>query len=181
MAQPSSAPDYIQPPTPQPSPAPCNGFTLSYIGLTGLPTQILKVPARLAIECYHCRKLSEATPPKATLYEYSRKIADELNDWALYILSIFTLNVNASVLLPLLLQQTAHLVEPTIELAESEYEELSNSFLPDMIDINCAKFCARFSRFVGVELEEGAFEDMIRSLLNYLDYSLTVFLVSEVS
>lgn len=169
MAQLSSALDYVQPSTPPltppSSPAPDNGFPL----LTMLPTQLLKHPARLAIECYHRRKFSKATLPEAALYEHSRNIAEDEPRQALCILSIFTLNVNASALLS------------TIELPEPECEELSNSFLPDMIHANCAAFCAQYSRFVGVELEGWRFKDRIWELLDDLDYYFMELMVAEVS
>ncbi len=147
-----------------------------------LPTQILKHPARLAIECYHRRKFSNATLPKATLYEYSRKVAeDKLSLQELYILSIFTLDVNASFPLTVFLQQFVQLSEPSVELSESECEELSDSFSPEMIHINRTTFCSRYFHFVGVELEEQAFKDKTSKLLDSLDYSFIAFLVAEVS
>ncbi|KAL4938851.1 hypothetical protein BDV06DRAFT_231492 [Aspergillus oleicola] len=150
MAQHLSSPDYVQlctpPLTPPPSPAADNGSLLCQDGFAMLPTQTLKHSARLAVECYHRRKFSKATLPGTTLYEYSREVAeDELSLQELYILSIFTLDVNASVPLTVFLQQSVQLSEPSVELSESECEELSNSFSPDMIHINRTTFFGRTS------------------------------------
>ncbi|OJJ52295.1 hypothetical protein ASPSYDRAFT_712277 [Aspergillus sydowii CBS 593.65] len=140
MAQHSSSPVQLctPPPTPPPSPAADNGSLSCQDRLTVLPTQILKHPARLAIECYHRRKFSKATLPKATLYEYSRNLAEEeLDEQELYILSIFTWHVNGSVPVKWLLQQSHQLAASSIELSESDRKALSETFSQTMIDNNC--------------------------------------------
>ena len=147
-----------------------------------LPTQILKHPARLAIECYHRRKFSKASLPKATLYEYSRNLAEEeLDKQELYILSIFTWHVNGSVPVEWLLQQSHQLAASSTELSESDRKALSETFSQTMIDNNCTTFCDRYGLFAAVKLEKQAFKDKTWKILDSLDYSLIVFLIAKVS
>ncbi len=184
MAQHSSSPVQLctPPPTPPPSPAADNGSLSCQDRLTVLPTQILKHPARLAIECYHRRKFSKATLPKATLYEYSRNLAEEeLDEQELYILSIFTWHVNGSVPVKWLLQQSPQLAASSIELSESDRKALSETFSQTMIDNNCTTFCDRYRLFAAVELEKQAFKDKTWKILDSLDYSLIAFLIAKVS
>ncbi|KAL3468881.1 hypothetical protein BJX99DRAFT_265729 [Aspergillus californicus] len=182
--RPSTSPDHVQlytpPLTPPPSPALDNGLDGLAMLPFQIPSDILKFSARLAIECYHHQQASNATLPKTALYEYSRTVAeDELSEEELYILSIFTWDVNASVPVNLFLQQSVQLAEPSIELSDSDREELSNSFSPIMININCTKFSNRYSHFVGFKLGGQAFQDKTSNLLDSLDYSLIAFLIAE--
>jgi hypothetical protein len=98
----------------------------------------------------------------------------------LFIRSIITWHVNASMPVLLLLQisQTADF---TAALSELECKQLSDSFSASMINSNSNTFTERYNGLMGVALKEDEFRSEVVALIKSLDHPFVTFFVASVS
>ncbi|KAL2823950.1 hypothetical protein BJY01DRAFT_256559 [Aspergillus pseudoustus] len=144
------------------------------------PKESLELSAQLALECFHSLYSQYNVLPKTVIADYEKSLVkDKLNYEQVLILAFFTWNVNAAI--PVLsLRGTIQPANSATMLSELEREQLSESFLPDMINVNCETFYDHYIATMGVALRENDFRWKVVTLMESLgDYFITFTIVSS--